>query len=415
LEALLGAERAPLLATLSRLLRDVELAEEVTQDALVQALRRWPREGVPQRPGAWLLTTARNAARDRFRAAKLSSAKGTALLTELQLAPAPWEAAFAAIDEPIRDDPLRLLFVCAHPKLPPDAQVALALRLLGGLTVEEIGRAFLQPPPTIAQRLVRAKRTIAELRLPFEVPAGDDLRARLPTVLQSIYLIFNEGFSAASGAALLRLDLCDEAIRLARLAAGLLPDEPEAHGLCGLLELQHARRATRIDAEGRMVLLEHQDRSRWDGPLLLSGLGRLADAHRAAGTRSNWAGGRYQIEAALAACHAVAPTFAETNWTMIAGLYAALQRIAPSPVVELNRAVAVGMGEGPAAGLHALEGLAGPLRNFHLYWSVRADFLRRLGRRAEAVLAYREALARAENAVERTFLEGRLSDCTPAE
>ena len=392
------AEWGRIVATLIRLTGDWDLAEECAQDAFAQALVRWPADGVPERPGAWLTTTARNRALDRMRrraaeAARLRSIAPT--VSEEAPAPAGWE------EDPVPDDRLRLMFTCCHPALPMEAKVALTLRTLAGLTTTEIARAFLVPEPAMAQRLVRAKRKIRNARIPYRVPPAHLLPERTSSVLGVLYLMFNEGYSASAGADLIRRSLCAEAIRLARVLVDLMPDEPEARGLLALMLLHDARRPARLDPGGDLVLLENQDRARWDHAEIEEGV-RLVAASPGRGP--------YRIQAAIAACHDTAPTAADTDWPTIAALYGELARLVPSPVVELNRAVAVAMADGPAAGLVLVEGLAGRLDGYHLLPATRADLLRRPGRTDEAARAYREALELAPTDAERRFLAGRLSD-----
>jgi len=364
---------------------------------------------MPDRPGAWLLTTARRRALDRLRHARRAAARAAALAYEAGLG-ARDEEPDVTDPETIPDDRLRLIFTCCHPTLAADSQVALTLRLVGGLSTGEIARAFLVPEPTIAQRLVRAKRTINDRGVPYEVPEGAELPARLPAVLAVVYLIFNEGYAAHAGDALVRHDLCEEALRLGAMLAELMPGEAEVLGLLALMELQASRAATRTDADGNLVLLAEQDRSRWDHARIghgLACLGRAAPMARA---------GPYQLQAAIAACHARATSWEGTDWPQIVRLYHALAEVAPSPVVELNRAVAIGLAEGPAAGLAALDAIdATALRGYHLLPSARADFLRRLGRRGEAAAEYRRALGLADNTREQRFLAARLAACETGE
>src|SRR2546421_5374833 len=378
-------EYGRVVASVLRIVRDIDTAEEVVQEAFAQALDRWPADGTPERPGAWLLTTARRRALDRLRHARRAGARADALA---------YEAALGATDEgpevtdpaEIPDDRLRLIFTCCHPGLPADSRVALTLRLVGGLSTAEIARAFLVPEPTIAQRLVRAKRTIRDRELPYEVPEGAELSARLPAVLAVVYLIFNEGYAAHTGATLMRDDLCQEAIRLGDMLAELMAGEPEVLGLLALMELQTSRAATRADADGNLVLLADQDRARWERARIARALSCLD----AAGPIER--AGPYQLQAAIAACHARAAAWNATDWPRIVGLYARLAAVAPSPVVELNRAAAIGMAEGPTAGLAALDRIdAEALRAYHLLPSTRADFLRRLGRRGGAGPPYPHA------------------------
>ncbi len=398
-------EYARVVASVLRIVRDVDAAEEVVQEAFAQALDHWPAYGAPERPGAWLLTTARRRALDRLRRARRAGAHAHALA---------YEAALGALDETpdvadpveIPDDRLRLIFTCCHPALPSESRVALTLRLVGGLTTVEIARAFLVPEPTIAQRLVRAKRTIRDRGLVWEVPEGAELARRLPAVLSVIYLVFNEGYAAHSGSTLVRLDLCDEALRLGAILAELMPTEGEVLGLLALMELQASRAATRADTDGNLVLLADQDRSRWDRVRIARGLAHLDRADPTAPA------GPYRVQAAIAACHARATSWESTDWPRIVEQYRRLVEIAPSPVVELNRAVAIGLAQGPVAGLAALDAVdASALRGYHLLPSARADFLRRLGRWQEAIVEYRRALALTDNTRERAFYAARLATC----
>jgi RNA polymerase sigma-70 factor (ECF subfamily) len=400
------------LATLARQLGDLDAAEDAVQEAFVEAMRTWPRRGVPNNPGAWITTTARNRAMDRVRResrreAKEKAAMGTGAEPEPSGVPGPFDPATggAAAAEPA-DDQLRLIFTCCHPALAPEAQVALTLRLVCGLQTVEIARAFLQPESTVAQRLVRAKAKIRTAAIPFRVPPAHLLPERLPPVLACIYLVFSEGYAATAGDELVRRELCDEGIRLGRLAVELMPDEPEARGLVALMLLQDCRRDARVSAGGDLVLLEHQDRSSWDYDRVAEGTTELERALRRRRP------GPYQLQAAIAGLHATASSWANTDWPQIAALYAELSRVAPSPVVELNRAVAVAFTEGPAEGLEVLDAVADDprLARTHLLPATRADLLRRLGRRDEAADAYRAALALARTAPERAFLERRLDE-----
>jgi len=398
-------EYARVVASVLRIVRDIDLAEEIVQEAFEQALDHWPETGTPDRPGAWLLTTARRRALDRLRRGRRAEARADALAYEAALA-AGNEIPDVTDPEMIADDRLRLVFTCCHPGLPADSRVALTLRLVGGLSTPEIARAFLVPEPTIAQRLVRAKRTIRDRALPYEVPEGAELSERLPAVLAVVYLIFNEGYAAHAGDALVRHDLCEEAVRLGHMLAELMPFEPEVLGLLALMELQTSRAATRADADGNLVLLADQDRSRWDRARITRGLALLERA----GPVSR--AGPYQLQAAIAACHARAASWEATDWEVIVTHYRALAEAAPSPVVELNRAVAIGFARGPAAGLVALDGIeSATLRGYHLLPAARADFLRRLGRRTEAAAEYRRALALTDNAREQRFYAARLAAC----
>jgi len=387
------------IATLIRVTADWDLAEECAQDAFARALERWPRDGVPRNPGAWLTTTARNRALDRLRRA----ATGAAKLQEVAVISGPDEPS-----EGVEDDRLRLIFTCCHPALSREAQVALTLRTLAGLTTAEIARAFLVPESTMAQRLVRAKHKIRNAGIPYRVPPDYQLPERTEAVLAVLYLLFNEGYSATTGAELVRVGLCAEAIRLARTLAGLMPDEPEAIGLLALLLLTDARRAARLDDAGDLVPLEEQDRSRWAADSIAEGLERLDAALR------HGRPGPYQVQAAIAACHAAAPDASATDWVEIAALYQELVRMVPTPVVELNRAVAVGMADGPEAGLRLVDGLerSGALAGYHLLPATRADLLRRLGLRSEAAVAYRVALDLAATDAERRYLARRIAEST---
>ncbi|WDD92917.1 RNA polymerase subunit sigma-24 [Burkholderia sp. FERM BP-3421] len=406
IEAVWRIESARVIAHVTRFVRDVGVAEELAQDALVAALEHWPREGVPERPGAWLMTTAKRRALDWLRQEALHARKRDAHGLELDalgthVVPDFVAALDAAREDDIGDDLLRLIFIACHPVLSTEARVALTLRLLGGLTTGEIARAFLTPEPTIAQRIVRAKRTLSAARVPFEVPPADERAARLASVLAVIYLIFNEGYAATAGDDWTRPALCDEALRLVRVLVGLAPDESEAHGLAALLELQASRLPARADAQGRPVLLADQDRGRWDPLLIRRGLASLARAEALGGAR-----GPYALQAALAACHARASSMAETDWARIVALYETLAQVAPSPVVELNRAVAIGMLAGPAAALALVDALADDPALARYPWlpSVRGDLLARLGRHAEARQAFLRAAELTGNARERALL-----------
>jgi len=405
IDAVWRIESARLIAGLARIVRDVGLAEELAQDALVVALEKWPESGVPENPGAWLMATAKNRALDRLRRGKVVERKHEELGRELEARQSMAVADFeAAIDDDIGDDLLRLIFTACHPVLSMEARVALTLRLLGGLTTEEIARAFLVPDATIAQRIVRAKRTLAETRVPFEVPRGEELAARLASVLGVIYLIFNEGYAATAGDDWMRPGLCEDALRLGRILAELARDEPEVHGLVALMEIQASRARARVGPSGEPVLLLDQDRTRWDHLLVHRGLTALARAEALGGTL-----GPYALQAAIAACHARARTAAETDWLRIAALYDALAQLTPSPIVDLNRAVAVGMAFGPAAGLELVDALVSEpsLRAYHLLPAVRGDLLAKLGRLAEARTEFERAAALTRNARERELLLGR--------
>ncbi len=409
IDAVWRIESAKLIAGLARMVRDVGLAEDLAQDALVAALEKWPESGVPQNPGAWLMAAAKRRAIDHFRRDKLLDRKHQELGRELEV---KQEAAVPdldeAIDDPIGDDLLRLVFTCCHPVLSRDAQVALTLRLLGGLTTEEIARAFLVPVPTLAQRIVRAKKTLTDARVPYEVPRGAELAERLSSVLGVVYLIFNEGYSATAGDDWTRPALCEDALRLGRILAGLAPGEPEVHGLVALMEIQASRLGARIGPGGEPVLLLDQDRGRWDHLLIGRGLAALARAEALGGAR-----GPYALQAAIAACHARARTADGTDWGRIAALYDALSRVAPSPVVELNRAVALAMAFGPAAGLELADELAAEpsLKSYHLLPSVRGDLLFKLGRLDEARAEFERAATLTQNARERRLLLDRAAAC----
>ncbi len=409
IQAVWRIESPRLIAGLARLVRDVGLAEELAQDALVAALERWPESGVPDNPGAWLMATAKRRAIDELRRGKRLERKheelGHTLEARQALAVQDLEA---ALDEDVGDDLLRLILTACHPVLSTDARVALTLRLLGGLTTEEIARAFLVPEPTVAQRIVRAKRTLAEAQVPFEVPRGEELDARLSSVLQVIYLIFNEGYSATAGEDWLRPELCEDALRLGRILAGLVPDEPEVHGLVALMELQASRSRARVGPSGEPILLLDQNRARWDQLLIRRGLAALERAGTLGGEQ-----GPYALQAAIAACHARARTPEETDWPRIAALYAALVQVIPSPVVELNRAVAISMAFGPAAGLELVEALASEpaLEDYHLLPSVRGDLLWKLGRFDEARAEFERAASLTRNTRERDVLLGRAAQC----
>jgi len=412
IDAVWRIEQARLIAGLARRVRDVGLAEELAQDALVAALQRWPETGVPDKPGAWLMATAKNRAIDLFRRNLLAAEKETEVAREIEddLAlsmPDP----DARLDDDIGDDLLRLMFTACHPLLSTEARVALTLRLVGGLTTDEIARAFLVPEPTVAQRIVRAKRTLGEAKVPFEVPRGADRAARLASVLEVLYLVFNEGYSATAGEDWMRPQLSEEALRLGRILAGLAPDEPEVHGLVALMEIQASRFGARTGPDGEPILLLDQNRARWDLILIRRGLAALDRAEALGEAR-----GPYTLQAAIAACHARARKAEETDWIRIAALYEALSRQTPSPIVELNRAVAVAMAFGPAAGLALVDGLAEEpaLRSYHLLPSVRGDLLAKLGRHTEARAEFERAAHLTRNRRERTLLLERAARAAAA-
>ena len=417
IDAVFRIEQAKLIAGLARMLRDVGLAEELAQDALVAALEQWPRSGIPDKPGAWLMATAKHRAIDRLRRAKLIERKHQELGHELETTgEGETPDLDAALDEDIGDDLLRLMFTACHPVLSTEAQVALTLRLLGSLTTEEIARAFLVPEPTIAQRIVRAKRTLAEKRVPFEVPRGADRAERLASVLGVLYLVFNEGYTATAGGDWIRPQLCEEALRLGRVLAGLAPEEPEVHGLVALMEIQASRLKARVGPDGEPILLLDQDRARWDQLLIRRGLAALARAEAlgsAPGGPPDNLPGPYLLQAAIAACHARARQAADTDWARIAALYEGLALVTPSPVVELNRAVAVGMASGPAAGLALVDRLVTEpaLKAYHLLPSVRGDLLEKLGRLDEARAELERAAGLTRNARERRLLLDRAAKC----
>ncbi|CAL9544068.1 sigma-70 family RNA polymerase sigma factor [Streptomyces sp. MS2A] len=407
LETVFRLESPRVIAGVARLVRDVGIAEELTQDALVAALEQWPGDGVPDNPGAWLMATARRRAVDLIRRRETYARKLAEIGRELPAsAPPPEEP---ADPEDIDDDLLRLVFTACHPVLSAEARIALTLRLLGGLTTPEIARACLVPEPTVAQRIVRAKRTLARKNVAFEVPYGPDREARLGSVLEVIYLIFNEGYAATAGDDWLRPALCEDALRLARVLSALMPKEPEVHGLAALLEFQSSRTAARTAPDGEPVLLKDQNRHRWNRMLIARGVTALGHAHATTGSA---APGPYTLQAAIAACHATAHTYEETDWPRIAALYGLLAARAPSPVVELNRAVAVSMAEGPAPALALVDTLAAEpaLRDYHLLPSVRGDLLLRLGRTAEAREEFERAASLARNARERALLRRRAQE-----
>jgi len=407
-EAVWRMESAKIIAKLARMLRNVGLAEELAQDALVVALEQWPHIGVPDNPGAWLMVTAKNRALDQLRRLKLLERKHVVIAQEAEMlgkgAPQP----DATIDDDIGDDLLRLMFIACHPVLSTEGRAALTLRLLGGLNTAEIARAFLVSEPTIGQRIVRAKRTLAEAHVPFEVPPAEELAARLSSVLEVIYLIFNEGYAATTGDDWMRPALCEEALRLGRILAELTPQEPEVHGLVALMEIQASRADARLGSAGEPILLLEQNRARWDQLLIGRGLSALERAEALGGAL-----GPYALQAAIAACHARARGAAETDWTRIVALYDALAQLAPSPIVDLNRAVAVSMAFGAAAGLELVDALIGEaqLNRCHLLPSVRGDLLEKLGRFEEARIEFARAAALAQNGRERALLVGRASAC----
>jgi RNA polymerase sigma factor (sigma-70 family) len=407
IDAVWRIESARLIAGLARIVGDVGMAEELAQEALVVALERWPASGIPENPGAWLMTTAKNRAIDHLRRGQRIARKHDAIADELATAERNAPDLDAALDDDVGDDLLRLIFTACHPLLPPEARVALTLRVLGGLTTDEIARAFLISEPTIAQRIVRAKRTLAEQGVPFEVPRGDQRAARLSSVLEVIYLIFNEGYAATAGDDWTRPALCEEALRLGRVLLGLMPGEAEVHGLVALMEIQASRLAARRGEAGEPVLLLEQNRARWDRLLIRRGLAALERVEALGGL-----GGPYALQAAIAACHARAASAAETDWARIVVLYEALLQVLPSPIVALNHAVAAAMAFGPAIGLQLVDELAGEpaLAEYHLLPSVRGDLLSKLGRFDEAQQALERAAALTKNARERELLLARAAD-----
>ncbi len=413
IDAVWRIESPRLIAGLARITRDVGAAEDLAHDALVAALEQWPRQGVPSNPGAWLMATAKHRAIDLTHRRAMLDRKHGELGRELEEQQEKTVPDYAsALDDDIGDDLLRLIFTSCHPVLGTDAQLALTLRLIGGLTTNEIARAFLVPEPSIAQRIVRAKRTLAEAHVPFEVPRGNELSARLANVLQVIYLIFNEGYSATAGDDWHRPALCEDALRLGRILAGLATGEPEVHGLVALMEIQASRTRARVSATGEPILMLEQNRALWDQLLIHRGLAALARAEEL--SRAARSFGTYTLQAAIAACHARALTADATDWPRIAALYAALAQVNPSPIVELNRAVAVGMAEGPAAGLTFLDAIADEpaLKNYHLLPSVRGDLLRKLGRLDEARAEFTRAATLTQNTRERDLLLSRAASCT---
>ena len=406
IEAVWRIERARVIAGLTRLTRDVGLAEDLAQEALLAALETWPRSGVPDNPAAWLTAAAKRRAIDLFRRNALAQRKHQVLARDLEALEQTPPDLESHLDNTIGDDLLRLVFIACHPILPTESRTALTLRLLGGLTTSEIARAFLTPEPTIAQRIVRAKRTLADKQIPFEVPRGPQLAARLASVLEVIYLIFNEGYSATAGDDLMRPTLCQDALRLGRILAELTPAEPEVHGLVALMEIQASRTRARVTPSGEPVLLFDQNRAHWDQLLIHRGLAAIERAHRIGSTP-----GPYLLQAQIAACHARARTPSETDWPRIVLLYTQLAQLTPSPVIELNRAVAVSMAHGPQAGLALVDALAPALARYHLLPSVRADLLYKLGRHSEARAEFQRAAALTQNTRERALLLARAASC----
>ncbi|MFL5320392.1 MAG: RNA polymerase sigma factor [Myxococcaceae bacterium] len=406
IEAVYRIESAKLIAGLTRLVRDVGVAEELAQDALVAALEQWPESGVPQNPGAWLMATAKHRAIDAIRKDHRKNQKHEQLARESDETDAP--DLDAALDDPVGDDLLRLIFIACHPILSTESRAALTLRLLGGLTTEEIARAFLVPEPTIAQRVVRAKRTLSEEKIPFEVPRGEALTERLSSVLEVIYLVFNEGYSATAGQDWVRPGLCEDAVRLGRILAELVPNEPEVHGLVALMELQASRLRARVGRDGEPILLMDQNRSTWDHLLIRHGLGALERAEKLQKAR-----GPYVLQASIAACHARAKSAGETDWKKIAALYAELVQLTHSPIVELNRAMAVSMAFGPDEGLRVIDALKNEpaLAEYHLLPAARADLLFKLGRMTEARREFERAALLTKNERERSVLLKRAAEC----
>lgn len=411
IDALWKMEAARVIGGLTRIVRDVGLAEDLAQEALLAALEQWPGAGIPPNPGAWLMTTAKRRAIDFFRHQSMSTAKNEELGRTLAALEQTAPDLEGRLDDPIGDDLLRLIFISCHPVLSPESRAALTLRVVGGLTTDEIARSFLVGAPTIAQRIVRAKRTLTQKRIPFEVPRGADLAGRLGSVLEVIYLIFNEGYSATAGEDLMRTSLCDEALRLGRILAELEPREAEVHGLVGLMEIQASRARARVSATGEPILLLDQNRALWDRLLIGRGLAALERAEKVAASK-----GPYRLQAEIAACHARAVTAGETDWARIVALYGELAVVMPSPVVELNRAVAVGLAEGPTAALRLLEPLQEEpvLKNYHLLPSVRGDMLARLGRHADAVAEFGRAATMTRNAREQKLLLERAAKSAAA-
>ena len=407
IDAVWKIESGRLIGGLTRIVRDVGIAEDLAQDALIAALENWPKSGIPDNPGAWLMAAAKHRAIDFFRRNQLLERKHEELGRELEAQEMTVPDLNAALDDNVGDDLLRLIFISCHPILSKEARAALTLRLLGGLTTDEIARAFLAPEPTIAQRIVRAKRTLSEAHVPFEVPRGTELASRLSSVLEIIYLIFNEGYSATAGDDWMRPALCDDALRLGRILAELAPNEPEVHGLVALMEIQASRSRARVGPSGEPILLLDQDRGRWDQLLIHRGLAALERAEKLGG------GGPYVLQAAIAACHARARTNEETDWARIAALYAQLAQLTPSPVVELNRAVALSFASGPAVGLELVDRLTSEpsLKTYHLLPSVRGDLLKKLGRMDEARTEFERAASLTRNARERKLLLDRAAAC----
>ncbi len=419
IDAVWRIESPRLIAGLTRIVRDVGVAEDLAQDALVAALEQWPQSGVPDNPGAWLMAAAKHRAIDHFRRNTRLERKHEELgrdldARQLSTGKVQMNNIEAALDDDVGDDLLRLVFISCHPVLSTEARVALTLRLLGGLTTDEIARAFLVPEPTVAQRIVRAKRTLSEARVPFEVPRGADLAARLSSVLAVVYLIFNEGYAATAGDDWLRPGLCEEALRLGRILAELAPREPEVHGLVALMEIQASRSRARVGPSGEPILLFDQNRAQWDQLLIRRGLAALERSEKLRAAKLNEARGPYVLQAEIAACHARARTPDETDWPRIVDFYSELARVTPSPVVELNRAVAVAMASGPAAGLELVNALTSEpsLQNYHLLPSVRADFLKKLGQLEEARREFERAAGLTRNVREREFLLERARSCT---
>jgi RNA polymerase sigma factor (sigma-70 family) len=404
-------EQPRLITSLARLLRDVPLAEDLTQEALLIALERWPKTGVPERPGAWLMTTAKHRALDHLRRGRMIERKHEMVACDMEAEEQAMPDLDTVLDDDIGDELLRLIFTACHPLLSREARVALALRMICGLTTEEIARAFLLPEATIAQRIVRAKRTLSESGLAYETPRGEELSERLSSVLEVVYLIFNEGYAAARGQDWLRPQLCDEALRMGRVLISIAPNEPETHGLLALMELNASRTATRTDAAGEPILMLDQNRALWDQLQIRRGMQALEQARELGG-----AGGFYALQAAIIACHAQARTAGDTEWSRIAGFYAELAAVVSSPIIELNRAVAVGMAEGPVAGLAVVDHLMREpaLKSYHLLPSVRGDLLRKLGRYEEARAAFEAATALAGNKRERDLLKRRAAEAAAA-